>query len=147
MHEYILSLVLVLFITQENISSFRIHADPFKPVSCETNISLLDNISYLAKNLENDEVIIVIVRLGKGERQIMNKRRLYTITTYLEDIKVPKDKLIVAEGLPSSNYGLIEFYAKGKPMLVLAASKNQELEVGGCQADFSKTKYYMPKAK
>lgn len=144
MHIYITTILLIWLSLQENPPHFQIQPEPLQPGTCEGNRALLSNVTYIAKELSKDEVIIVIARLGKGENPIMNKRRLYTITTYLD---LPPQKLIITEGQPTKSYALIEFYVKGKPFLVLATNKNHELEVGDCVTDFNKTRFYMPKRK
>jgi len=144
MHIWVLTILFLWSSFQENPTRFQIQPEPLQPGTCEGNRALLGNVSHIAKELGKDEVIIAVAKLGKGEKPFMNKRRLYTITTYLD---LPPEKLITAEGDPTNGHALMEFYVKGKPFLVLAIGKNQELEVGDCQIDFNKTKFYMPKRK
>jgi hypothetical protein len=142
MNLLILPLMLLLAFNQDKTPVFQIQPNPLEPGNCETNRVMLTEIAYVAKKLDEKEIVVAIVRLGKGELPIMNKRRLYTIKAYLE---LPPDKLVTAEGEPTNGYGVVEFYIKGKPYLVLALGKNKELEVGDCMFEFEKTKFYMPK--
>lgn len=66
--------------------------------NCETNSATLDHIRNQA--LENKgKDVIAIARLGKGEMsRELNRRRLYTVKTYLAERGISLKTIVQAEG-------------------------------------------------
>lgn len=133
---------------QQNNPIEHNYSNTLKPVSYEHNLSTLDRITQQMASA-GDNALIVISRLGKGENPIYNNRRLYTVKTYLKaKIHSPETRLIIATGEPTENYGLLEFYIKGKKYEVVALKKNQEFwitEIQDLNTKHDPTDYYLPK--
>lgn len=109
------------------------------PGGCEFNNSVLD---VIAQRTADDEIIIVIAHLGKGEnRKNLNYRRLHNVKTFLTEFltdaavrRKPKT-VITAEGERVNGYGRIELYIKGKLYDVLKVKPNADLFVGYCSRE------------
>jgi hypothetical protein len=125
------TLLLLILVT----GCFDTHAQeeqPKKPANCESDISYLDAASGRAGD---DGLIIVIARLGDGERnREVNRRRLYNVFTYLTewDGRRKPESIVTAEGERVSGYGRIELYVGGKLFHTLLVHRNGDLIVGSC---------------
>jgi hypothetical protein len=96
---------------------------PSQPVSCETALFYLDDIG--SKIRQNKyELIIVIGRIGKGEKSaIYNQRRLRLAKVYLG--RLTKDvKIVTATGDRAKGNAQLEFYVKGELINVLSFTRN-----------------------
>lgn len=102
------------------------------PSNCEENISIL---GAATQAVAKDGLLIVIARLGDGERnRELNRRRLHNVRTYLSEYvhaRAP-ETIITAEGERVSGYGRIELYVGGKLFHVLTIPRNGDLLVGSC---------------
>jgi hypothetical protein len=100
--------------------------------NCESNKAWFD---YIAVNSKEANTIIIIARLGNGEKSRMyNRRRLHNISTYLNYIRdLPKEKIVIAEGKKVSGRGRVDVYVNGKPFIVFTLGRNQDLAGGDCE--------------
>lgn len=102
------------------------------PSNCEENISIL---GVATQAVDKDGLLIVIARLGDGERnRELNRRRLHNARTYLSEYvraRAP-ETIITAEGERVAGYGRIELYVGGKLFRVLRLPPNGDLLVGSC---------------
>jgi len=123
---------IVILLLVSGYSSVSAQHQPFEPQNCESDIAMLDAASRQAGE---DGLIIVIARLGDGERKReVNHRRLYNVRIYLTEWdgrRNPKT-VITAEGERTSGYGRIELYVSGKIFHTLLVHRNGELIVGSC---------------
>lgn len=110
---------------------------PTKPIvrndnNCESNKAYFD---YVAASAGEDELIILIARLGDEETsRAYTRRRLYNISTYLNYIReIPKERIIRAEGERIRGRGRVEVYVRGKLMIVFSVGRNQDLAGGDCE--------------
>lgn len=115
--------------------------------NCETNSFVLDHVRDEAlKEEDRDRVLIAIARLGEGETtRELNKRRLYTVESYLKVRGLRSQMLITAQGAQSRGNGRIEFYIAGKLFDTLIAEPCKDLPVGNCMESFYVGPYYLPR--
>lgn len=102
-----------------------------KPTNCEFNISVLSGADRVAGE---DGLVIMIARLGNGERrQELNRRRLHNARTFLTEFgqRAPQT-IVTAEGESVDGYGRVELYVGGKLFHVLMIYPNADLAVGAC---------------
>jgi hypothetical protein len=102
------------------------------PSNCEENISIL---GVATQAVDKDGLLIVIARLGDGERnRELNHRRLHNARTYLSEYVRARasETIIIAEGERVAGYGRIELYVGGKLFRVLRLPPNADLLVGSC---------------
>ena len=111
-------------------------AQPFQiettPSNCEENISIL---GAATQAVDKDGLLIVIARLGDGERNRgLNRRRLHNVRTYLSEYVHARaaETIVSAEGERVSGYGRIDLYVGGKLFHVLRVPRNGDLLVGSC---------------
>lgn len=106
------------------------------PANCEINEARLDGVSISASNrITPDDVLIIIARLGDGEKsEELSRRRLYNAREYIL-LKQPalKNKIITAVGDKAIGYGRVEFYFGGKLIDLLFVPKNKNLCVDCCE--------------
>ena len=108
-----------------------------KPMHCWYNELRLTGLTQYTPR---DKTFIVISRLGdKDSKPEFNKRRLHNIRTYWtqhipESDRRDPQKIILAEGEPTSGYGQVEFYLDGRLVEVLKARPNGDLGVADCYA-------------
>lgn len=102
------------------------------PSNCEENISIL---GAATQAVTKDDLLIVLARLGDGERnKELNQRRLHNVRTYLSEYvnaRAP-ETIIIAEGERVRGHGRIELYVGGKLFHVLRIPRNGDLLVGSC---------------
>lgn len=104
-----------------------------RPTNCETHIAILD---IAEQNAGRNELIIMIGRLGGGERsRELNRRRLHSARAYLTKYRGVRSpgSIIIAEGERVAGYGRIELYIGGKLHSAFAVRQNAELSVGSCE--------------
>jgi hypothetical protein len=102
-----------------------------KPTNCEFNISVLTGAHRVAGE---DGLVIMIARLGNGERRReLNRRRLHNARTFLTEFgqRAPQT-IVTAEGERVDGYGRVELYIGGKLFHVLMSYPNADLPVGAC---------------
>jgi hypothetical protein len=106
---------------------------------CEENKSYFDYIH----NQAGDESLIIIARLGDGERgRAFNWRRLHNIREYLTYIRaIPERNVLVAEGEPVKGRGRVEVYLRGRLLALFIVGPNHDLNGGDCE-DGRSTRYY-----
>ncbi len=100
--------------------------------SCELNALNLDVLRNMA--LSEAERIFVIARRGQGERSnLINRRRLQSVREQLIQIRgIPSERIVFAEGDPSSGVGQVEFYVGSKLIFVSLAGDRGELCLSCC---------------
>jgi hypothetical protein len=103
-----------------------------RPTNCETHIAILD---IAEQNAGRNELIIMIGRLGDGERPELNRRRLHSARAYLTEYHALRSPgtVIIGEGERVAGYGRIELYIGGKLHTAFALRRNAELSVGSCE--------------
>jgi hypothetical protein len=127
--------IIVLFICAVNLYAQTIE----KPTTCESDSSHLD---VLLNKIREEDIIIVISRLGKTEKNInLNKRRLYNVKTYLIDymkssiLSKHPDNIVLAVADRTNGLGTIEIYFRGKLFSKFYLSNNEDLYIGECAVD------------
>ncbi len=120
---------------------------PQPPGNCESNAARLDVARNKSREAGADKVTIVIARLGTGEQlRELNRRRLYTVRSYLTAMGLSSQRLITAEGDRIQGYGRLEVYIGGKLVEVLAVERSQDLPVGICDNDLEdRRRYQLPR--
>ncbi len=111
---------------------------PEQPLNCEENIIHLEIIAELTSvERPRDGVLIVIARLGDGERsQELNRRRLYNVRVALmNNRQIDPQRLIMTSGERVRGYGRVEFYLGGKLMGGLRVARGKDLCVACCDID------------
>ncbi|MCI0525212.1 MAG: hypothetical protein L0Y75_08130 [Acidobacteria bacterium] len=100
--------------------------------NCELNIHRLHNINEIAGK---DNLIIIIARLGSGERnKALNSRRLHNARAFLKEfLRRDEQAILVAEGEKVTGRGRLDFYIGGKLTDSLGMSANEDLYVGTCE--------------
>lgn len=140
---FILSLILSnsIVVTSQQTSSFTglTSVTQGTPTNCDLSNNVLNTIAY---ETGADELIIVIARLGEGERRrALNLRRLHNVRVYLTEYLAVHnasrrpETIILAEGERVSGYGRIEFYIRGRLEAALRLRRNTDLIVGTCVPD------------
>lgn len=110
----------VLYLLQQNHN--------FTPKDYKYNLSVLNSINEKDLELEKDDKVLIISRLGTGETSQYNERRLYTVRSFFKKrLGLLETKLVTVTGEPINGYGILEFYVKGKKYAVLSIGKNEEL--------------------
>lgn len=103
---------------------------PVNQAKCEEWLLKID--TALEESLKNkDASLIVIARLGSGETQRINTKRIKTLKEYILKPKY-KVKAVFAEGELVKDLGIIEFYVEGKLFDSVALSKNQDIPIRLC---------------
>ncbi len=99
--------------------------------NCELNVLRLHDANAAAGK---DDLIIVIARLGKGDRsREVNRRRLHNVKTYLvEFLGRPPKTIVLAEGERKNGLGSIDLYVRGKLADTLELGAGEDLLVGSC---------------
>jgi hypothetical protein len=94
--------------------------------------ALLDDAAITARK---DKAIIIIARLGTGERSRKNIRhRLLITSAYLRDVRgVPRDRIITAEGERVRGLGHVEIYVGGRLNILFKMKRDKGF--GGCAPD------------
>ena len=111
-------------------------SDQKPPGNCEQNSLILDNTRYVVEKDASDTVVVAIARLGTGEvSRKLNRRRLENLRTYWRELKLPKARLILAEGEDVEGYGRVELYVKGKLHETLTVARGKDLCVVCCGDD------------
>ena len=101
---------------------------------CESTKADFDEIAAVAN--ERDSNVIIISRLGKGERsRSISRLRLSQIRNHLMMVRgYSSDRIIIAEGERVKGLGLVEVYIKGKPFIIYRMKRNRDFIRGnfGC---------------
>lgn len=134
-----ISLLLIIFgtaVAQGTVESSAAQTSQMemKPGDCEYNVSILTAAHNAAGA---DGLVIVIARLGNGERRKeFNRRRLHNVRTFLTEFgNRAAQTIITATGERAGGYGRIELYVGGKLFHVLMIRPNDDLAVGSCSFD------------
>jgi hypothetical protein len=131
------SVILFAFCSVLSNHAFAQSDQPLEPrvvvgVDChdeEHTKALLDDAAI---NAGKDKTIILIARLGTGERsRKLNRLRLLIARGYLmENRGVPKDRVITAEGERVRGLGHVEIYVGGRLHVLFKMNRNKGF--GGC---------------
>lgn len=110
---------------------------PDRPLNCEMNFQNLEYLSGLVRQESRGGVLIIIARLGDGEKDRgLNRRRLYNVRLKLSGgLDVPAERIIVAEGERLRGFGRVEFYFGGELVGALLIQKRGDICVGCCGPD------------
>src|SRR5829696_2048189 len=110
--------------------------DEIPPPNCEQNSLLLYTTRYTVAKQPTDTVLVAIARLGTGEvSRKLNRRRLENLRTYWRELKLPKSRLILAEGEDVEGYGRVELYVMGKLHETLTVGRGKDLCITCCGED------------
>ena len=113
------------------------------PDNCEGNSARLDVVRSKSRAAGENKVTIVVARLGNGEQfRELNRRRLYTVRSYLTAMGLSSQKLITAEGERVQGYGRIEVYIAGELVGVLSVERCKDLPFGMCDNDLEERRRY-----
>lgn len=117
------------------------------PDNCEGNAARLDVVRNKSIAAGENKVTITVARLGNDEQsRDLNRRRLYTVRTYLTAMGLPSQRLITAEGDRVQGYGRIEVYIGGELVEVLSVERCKDLPVGICDNDLEdRRRYQLPR--
>lgn len=122
---------------------------PEKPFNCEMNMLYMDILAKeLPEQTQNNNVLIVVARLGKGETsRSINRRRLNNALQYqIDRINISPEKIVLTEGeRVADGYGRLEFYLKGKMAGSLLIGRNRDFCVDCCEN--RDPNYYPDKAR
>lgn len=122
---------------------------PEKPFNCEMNMLYMDILgNALPEQTQNNNVLIIVARLGKGEMsRSFNHRRLHNALQYqIDRLKIAPEKVILAEGeRVVDGFGRLEFYLNGKMAGSLLIQRNRDFCVDCCENRNSN--YYPEKAR
>ena len=110
--------------------------DGMSGVECDSIKMYLDFVHIAAMEAGEDRAIIIIARLGSGERShSLNRRRLNAPSSYLVNNRgFPKARVVAAEGERVRSLGQVEFYVGGRLHTVFKVKRNRDL-VKGCSSD------------
>ena len=113
----------------------RIYGGPdgLTGADCEGVMMRLDFIAIDAEVSGKDQTVIIIARLGTSEtsRKLIASR-LRQVANYLSR-RIPKERIITAEGERVRGLGQLEFYVGGKLHSIFKVRRNKDL-VAGCGA-------------
>src|SRR5690349_3184608 len=109
--------------------SGRVLSNPRAAVDCETASRYLGSAVELAQEW-NSEYIIVIVRLGRGEKANLLPKRAQAVRWFLKQHS--SAKVEVASGEPLGELGLVEIFLSGRKIYSLPVGRNERLRVEGC---------------
>jgi hypothetical protein len=117
------------------------------PDNCEGNSARLDVVRNKSQAAGQSKVTIVVARLGTGEQsRELNRRRLYTIGSYLIAMGLPPQRLVTTEGESVRGFGRIEIYVGGELVEVLSVKQCKDLPVGICDNDLEdRRRYQLPR--
>jgi hypothetical protein len=105
--------------------------DGLTGADCEGVMMRLDFIIMAAEESGKEQAIIIIARLGTGEtsRKLIASR-LRQVADYLNR-RIPRGRIITAEGERVRGLGQLEFYVGGKMHSIFKVKRNRDL-VAGC---------------
>lgn len=109
-----------------------------KPRDCEINLIRMEGVNKLVSSEDNrGSVVIAIARLGNGEHaEEWNRRRLQNVLTVLTDnLRLSKERVVLASGAPVRGYGRVEVYVSGKLVDTLLVNRAKDLCVDCCDID------------
>ena len=108
-------------------------ADGLTGADCEGVMMRLDFIAIAAEESGKAQTVIIIARLGTGEtsRKLVGSR-LRQAADYVNR-RIPRGRIITAEGGRVRGLGLLEFYVGGKLHSIFKVKRNRDL-VAGCGA-------------
>ncbi len=146
------SLFILLFLSissaQERVIDHK-WGIPDSPFTCAMNSVYLGSLVHsMREDTQDNKVLIVIARLGKGERlRSHNHRRLHNAVQYLMDFgTVGREEVVTGEGKPVANdYGRLEFYLNGELVGALLVPRGRDLCVDCCEN--RDPRYYPDKAR
>lgn len=107
------------------------YCSPTEPVDCEWATLYMEDAMVRAH--ESESYLIVIARLGDGERSRgLNTRRVNAVRAFLGRSSRSRLKSVVAEGERAKGYGRLEIYVGGKPLFVLPLRRNKSVDFFSC---------------
>lgn len=93
------------------------------PPNCEVTKLYLDDVAFRAHKIE-DASLIVIARLGQGEKlPNLNRTRLKFTEAYLSQ-RFPSTRIVAAERSRVRDFGIVEIYVGGKLLYTLPFKRN-----------------------
>lgn len=115
--------------------------------NCEQSSAKLVGVRTLFKDIDSEQKIILIANLGRKERNsFLNKRRLFSVTAYLQMMKVEKNRIVTANTDKSTGLGKVEIYIQGRLVEIIYARRDADIPVGKCDNDYEDNKrFQLPK--
>jgi len=102
-------------------------------VNGNNNEATKANLDWIAQSAGEQKLIIVIARLGGKESvRSLNRKRLQTIRSYLQNIRgISKERIVTAEGESVGDVGRVEVYLDGHLFMVLSLARNRNFAPKG----------------
>ena len=100
---------------------------------CESAKADFDLIAQVANERKSN--VIIIARLGSGERPKSNSIRLSQLRDWLQIVRAySPDRVITAKGDRVSGLGRVEIYVSGKQFIIYRMRRNRDFFTGnfGC---------------
>jgi hypothetical protein len=130
------------------INEFNGHSlEKASPTNCEDNaVEIESQAKNIIDKLKTENGLLILISfLGSDEKnRTMSQRRLFNLKTRLQNLGVPEQKIIIAEGQRVKGYGKVISYFNGKPVGFLVVPKNKDVCVACCGPD---ERFYPYKAK
>lgn len=105
---------------------------PERPKTCANSEQYLFDVRRMLEKQSNpNTVLIIIARLGNGEKsREINRRRLDNVSEYMKNAYgVEPKKIIIAQGEKTNGFGRIEFYLAGQMVGALLVNRNRDFFV------------------
>jgi hypothetical protein len=118
--------------------------DKLEPTNCVMNAAVLDRVPQERFQGEGQgDVVIAIARLGDREySRGLNRRRLFNVRRYLENVRgLNPKRIVLAEGERAGGYGRVEVYVDGTLLDALVAKRGKDVDVS-CSSSGDEDKYY-----
>lgn len=99
---------------------------------CESNKAYISEGVANARGNDQDSIVIVIARLGRGETSSeYNWRRLRTVGSALHlTLNIPSEKMVLAEGQRTKNFPQVEVYVRGKLAVQINIKPHENIDFG-----------------
>jgi len=127
----LVSLASVEVVAQEAKKNPRMsYPSPTEPVNCEGITAYVETAMVMAQEEGEDSYVIVISRLGDGERSHkLNHNRIKTVRGFMKSMG---GKFVVAEGERVRGYGRLDLYVGGRQAFVLPLRRNKNVDFWSC---------------
>jgi hypothetical protein len=125
-----LAVICLLCVTPSLVAQGEKVSKRIKPNTCEEAMLFLD-MAAIEAGKDKDGYIILIARLGDGERsRAISRRRLEMAKDYLINLR-GWNRIVLASGERVKGRGSLELFVNGKLLYVLLYPKNQNISCAG----------------
>lgn len=122
----VLALFLILCLCDQvirNTAANQSQSDTPRPANCEDVLLRLDQAISKVREVKDNSYLIVIGRLGTGEKEpSLNRTRLKAIEKYLQ--RFSDVKYVTAEGDRTKSFAQVEIYVRGSLVHVIYVRRN-----------------------